>query len=305
MSVSVKATKRLPQANWVAVVWATPALAFYALFALVPMFIALYLSFTQWNGLSPEVWIGWKNWIALFSDSVSGHALILTFELMVLSWIVQTPISLLLGVFMAGFQRYRSVLGVFYFIPLLFSTVAIGLTWGSILDPNFGLLNTLLRTIGLSGLARGWLGDPSLAFYVIVALISWQFIPFHALLYLGGTRQIPRELYEAASIDGASRVQQFFSITIPQLKYTIITSTTLILTGSLTYFDLIWVMTGGGPGYATRVLPLQMYITAFQNEMVGYGSTLAILLAVVGIVLSVLLLRFSGFARMSSQREGL
>lgn len=305
MSVSVKATKRLPQANWVAVVWATPALAFYALFALVPMFIALYLSFTQWNGLSPEVWIGWKNWIALFSDSVSGHALILTFELMVLSWIVQTPISLLLGVFMAGFQRYRSVLGVFYFIPLLFSTVAIGLTWDSILDPNFGLLNTLLRTIGLSGLARGWLGDPSLAFYVIVALISWQFIPFHALLYLGGTRQIPRELYEAASIDGASRVQQFFSITIPQLKYTIITSTTLILTGSLTYFDLIWVMTGGGPGYATRVLPLQMYITAFQNEMVGYGSTLAILLAVVGIVLSVLLLRFSGFARMSSQREGL
>ncbi len=305
MSVSVKATKRLPQANLVAVIWSTPALAFYVLFALVPMFIALYLSFTQWNGLSPEVWIGGKNWVALLSDSVSGHALLLTFELMVLSWIVQTPISLLLGVFMAGFQRYRSVLSVFYFIPLLFSTVAIGLTWDSILDPNFGLLNTLLRTIGLSGLAKGWLGDPSLAFYVIVALISWQFIPFHALLYLGGTRQIPRELYEAASIDGASRTQQFFSITIPQLKYTIITSTTLILTGSLTYFDLIWVMTGGGPGYATRVLPLQMYITAFQNEMVGYGSTLAVLLAVVGIVLSILLLRFSGFARMSSQREGL
>ncbi len=305
MSVSMKATKRLPQANLVAVIWATPALAFYVLFALVPMFIALYLSFTQWNGLSPEVWVGGKNWVALLSDAVSGHALILTFELMVLSWIVQTPISLLLGVFMAGFQRYRSVLSVFYFIPLLFSTVAIGLTWDSILDPNFGLLNTLLRTIGLSGLAKGWLGDPSLAFYVIVALISWQFIPFHALLYLGGTRQIPRELYEAASIDGASRTQQFFSITIPQLKYTIITSTTLILTGSLTYFDLIWVMTGGGPGYATRVLPLQMYITAFQNEMVGYGSTLAVLLAVVGIVLSILLLRFSGFARMASQREGL
>jgi raffinose/stachyose/melibiose transport system permease protein len=305
MSVSMKATKKLPQANLVAVVWSTPALAFYVLFALVPMVIALYLSFTQWNGLSPEVWIGGKNWVALLSDSVSGHALLLTFELMVLSWIVQTPISLLLGVFMAGSRRYRAVLSVFYFIPLLFSTVAIGLTWDSILDPNFGLLNTLLRTIGLSGLARGWLGDPSLAFYVIVALISWQFIPFHALLYLGGTRQIPRELYEAASIDGASRTQQFFSITIPQLKYTIITSTTLILTGSLTYFDLIWVMTGGGPGYATRVLPLQMYITAFQNEMVGYGSTLAVLLAVVGIVLSILLLRFSGFARMSSQREGL
>jgi raffinose/stachyose/melibiose transport system permease protein len=269
------------------------------------MVIAVYLSFTQWNGLSPEVWVGGKNWIALFSDSVTGHALVLTFELMILSWIIQTPSSLLLGVFMAGRQRYRSVLGVFYFIPLLFSTVAIGLTWQSILDPNFGLLNTLLRTIDLSGLARGWFGDPNLAFYVIVALISWQFIPFHALLYMGGARQIPKEMYDAANIDGAGTVQQFFSITIPQLKYTIITSTILILTGSLTYFDLIWVTTGGGPGYATRILPLQMYITAFQSEAVGYGSVLAVLLAVVGIVLSFALLRFSGFARMSSQREGL
>ena len=136
MSTSIKTTARTQRANWVAVIWATPALVFYALFALVPMLIALYLSFTQWNGLTPEVWVGWKNWIALFSDSVTGHALLLTFELMILSWIIQTPLSVLLGVFMAGFQRYRAVLSVFYFIPLLFSTVAIGLTWESILDPN-------------------------------------------------------------------------------------------------------------------------------------------------------------------------
>src|SRR6266702_2060653 len=305
MSASIKTATGTQRANWVAVLWVTPALVFYALFALVPMVIAVYLSFTQWNGLSPEVWVGWKNWIALFSDSVTGHALILTFELMILSWIIQTPISLLLGVFMAGFQRYRSVLSVFYFIPLLFSTVAIGLTWESILDPNFGLLNTLLWTIGLPGLARGWFGDPKLAFYVIVALISWQFIPFHALLYLGGARQIPREMYEAANIDGAGSLQKFFSITVPQLKYTIITSTILIFTGSLTYFDLFWVTTGGGPGYATRVLPLQMYITAFPNEQIGYGSVIAIVLAVFGVVLSVILLRFTGFTKMSSQLEGL
>jgi raffinose/stachyose/melibiose transport system permease protein len=206
---------------------------------------------------------------------------------------------------MAGIQRYRAVLSVFYFIPLLFSTVAIGLTWESILDPNFGALDILLRAIGLTSLAQGWLGDPKLAFFVVLALISWQFIPFHALLYLGGARQIPRELYEASEIDGATRTQQFFLITLPQLKYTITTSTTLMLTGSLTYFDLIWVTTQGGPGYATRILPLQMYITAFQNETVGYGSALAVLLAVFGILLSLILLRFTGFTRMSSQLEGL
>jgi raffinose/stachyose/melibiose transport system permease protein len=308
MSASIRASrgsKISRRAAWVAVVWALPALAIYVLFALVPMLIAVYLSFTRWDGLSPEVWIGLSNWITLFSDSVTGHALLLTIEVMILSWLIQTPLSILLGVFMAGVQRYRSVLSVFYFIPLLFSTVAIGLTWLSILDPNFGLIDIALKAMGLPGLARGWLGDPGLAFYVVVLLISWQFIPFHALLYLAGARQVPKELYEVAEIDGAGRIQKFFSITLPQLRYTIITSTTLILTGSLTYFDLIWVTTGGGPGYATRILPLQMYITAFPNQQVGYGSAIAVLLAVFGIVLSLILLRATGFTRMASQLEGL
>ncbi|GCE09461.1 carbohydrate ABC transporter permease [Dictyobacter aurantiacus] len=312
MSASIKVpqtatnTSRVSRrSTWVSVLWTLPALVFYLLFAIIPMFIAVYLSFTNWNGLSTASWVGLKNWIALLSDSVTGHALVLTIEVMIVSWVVQTPLSLLLGVFMAGQQKYRAVLSVVYFLPLLFSAVAIGLTWVSILDPNFGLLDTLLKTIGLPWLAKGWLGDPSLAFFVVMAIICWQFIPFHALLYLGGARQIPKELYEAANIDGAGRLQNFFAITLPQLKYTVITSTTLIFTGSLTYFDLFWVTTGGGPGYATRVLPLQMYITAFPNESVGYGSVLAVLLALFGIVLSFILLRFTGFTKMSSQLEGL
>jgi raffinose/stachyose/melibiose transport system permease protein len=306
MSASVSgSSKAMQRSNWIAVFWTLPALVFYICFAIIPMFIAVYLSFTEWNGLSPEKWVGLRNWIGLFSDTVTGHALLLTIEVMILSWIVQTPLSLLLGVFMAGTQRYRSVFSVLYFLPLLFSAVAIGLTWTSLLDPNFGLVDTLLRTIGLPGLARGWLGDPNLAFYVVLAVICWEFIPFHALLYLGGARQIPKELYEAANIDGAGRVKKFFWITVPQLKYTIVTSTTLIFTGSLTYFDLFWVTTGGGPGYATRVLPLQMYITAFPNEQVGYGSMIAVVLALFGIVLSFVLLRFTGFSKMSSQLEGL
>src|SRR5579875_1284763 len=227
MSMSVTArtapTRRGP-ASWPALLWTAPALCFYALFALFPLLVAVYLSFTNWNGIAQAVWIGPANWLHFFSDPLTLHAIGLTVEMMILTWVLQTPISLLLGDFMAGTQRYRAVLSVFYFLPLLFSTVAIGLTWISILDPNFGLLDTFLRAIGLSALARGWLGDPSLAFYTIVALISWQFIPFHSLLYLGGTRQIPRELYEAAEIDGAARSRKFFSITLPQLKYTIITS---------------------------------------------------------------------------------
>ncbi len=306
MSASIQVpSKAMQRSNWIAVFWTVPALVFYICFAIIPMFFAVYLSFTQWNGLSAATWVGLQNWVGLFSDVVTGHALLLTIEVMILSWIVQTPLSLLIGVFMAGTQRYRSVFSVLQFLPLLFSAVAIGLTWTSLLDPNFGLIDTLLKIIGLPGLAKGWLGDPNLAFYVILVVICWEFIPFHSLLYLGGARQIPKELYEAANIDGAGRLQKFFSITVPQLKYTIVTSTTLIFTGSLTYFDLFWVTTGGGPGYATRVLPLQMYITAFPNEQIGYGSMIAVVLAVFGIVLSFVLLRFTGFSKMSSQLEGL
>lgn len=305
MSAIMKTSKTARRSNLFAVLWTAPALIFYIAFAIIPLFIALYYSFTRWNGLAPAEWIGLGNWRDLFSDRVTLNSLFLTIQVMVISWIVQTPISMLLGVFMAGKQLYRSILGVLYFLPLLFSAVAIALTWQNMLDPNFGVVNPLLTAIGLSGLARVWLGDPHLAFYVVMVIVSWQFIPFHALLYLGGARQIPKELYEAANIDGGGRIQNFFAITLPQLKYTIITSTTLIFTGSLTYFDLFWVTTQGGPGYATRVLPLQMYITAFLNEQVGYGSMVAVVLAVFGLALSFILLRFSGFSKMSSQLEGL
>ncbi len=288
-----------------ALLWTAPALGLYGLFALLPLVVAVYLSCVRWNGLGQMVWTGAGNWQSLLTDGVALHAILLSLEMMVLTWVIETPLSLLLGVFMAGEQRYRSVLSVFYFVPLLFSTVALGITWVSLLDPNFGVVDTLLRALGLGALAQGWLGNADLAFPVVVLLIAWQFIPFHALLYQAGTRQIPRELYEAATIDGATRWGSFFSITLPQLRYTFITSSTLMLTGSLTYFDIIWVTTGGGPGYATRVLPLHMYITAFQSEQIGYGSALAVVLIVIGVALSLILLRATRFTQMASQLDGI
>ena len=282
-----------------------PAMFFFLLFALGPMAVAGYISLLEWDGVSPPAWVGLENWGRVVSDPVTLRSLFLTVQVMVLSWVIQTPISLLLGVFLAGKQRYRAVLGVFYFLPLLFSAVAIGLIWLYILEPNLGVLNRMLNAMGASVLAKNWLGSPDLALYAIIVVIAWQFIPFHTLLYQAGARQIPAVLYEAARIDGASKMQQFFYVTLPQLKYTVITSTILILTGSLTYFDVIFVMTGGGPGYATRILPLHMYITAFQNTELGYGSALAVLLAVAGVALSLFLLWVTGFGRMESQAEGL
>jgi raffinose/stachyose/melibiose transport system permease protein len=291
--------------NWTTSLMLVPAIAFFLVFALGPLLAAVYISFLNWDGISAPSWVGLANWTRAFTDPVTLHSIFLTVQVMILSWAIQTPISLLLGVFLAGYQRYRAILGVFYFLPLLFSAVAIGLIWSSSILASDGALNTALRSIGLSSLAQNWLGEPGIALYAIIVVIAWQFIPFHTLLYQAGARQIPQVLYEAARIDGANARQRFFHITLPQLRYTIVTSTILILTGSLTYFDVIFVMTGGGPGFATRILPLQMYITAFQNAQLGYGSAIAVSLAIAGVALSLFLLRITGFGRMESQAEGL
>ncbi|WP_443065068.1 carbohydrate ABC transporter permease [Streptomyces sp. NBC_00576] len=280
---------------------ALPALLLFALFALVPMAIVVYLSFTSWDGLGTPAWTGLDNWRTALTSDVTRHALWLTAKLMVFSWIVQTPISLLLGVFVAGKQRYRALLGVFYFVPLLISTAAIAVIFKNLLDPNFGLGAAL----HLSLLGQDWLGDPQLAFYTVVFVISWQFVPFHTLLYQAGARQIPASLYEAASIDGAGRLAQFWHITLPQLRYTIVTSSTLMVVGSLTYFDLVFVLTGGGPGYATRILPLDMYITGFQSNQMGLASAISVVLVAAGLLVSLALVRFSGFSRMRSQQAGM
>ena len=129
---------------------------------------------------------------------------------------------------------------------------------------------------------------------MLVFVVSWQYIPFHSLIYQAGVRQIPVSLYEAAQIDGAGRVRQFFSITLPQLKYTIITSSTLMIVGSLTFFDIIFVLTAGGPADATRTLALDMYITGFQGNEMGPASAIAMILVLVGLVLALLLQRLGG-----------
>ncbi len=279
---------------------AVPALAFFVVFALLPMALVVLLSLSRWDGLGSPAWTGLANWKRLATDPVTRHAVWLTVKVMVYSWLVQTPISLLLGVFIAGKQRYRALFAVIYFVPLLLSTAAIAITFKNLLDPNFGLANAAKAPI----LAQDWLGNPNLVLFTVVFVIAWQFVPFHTLLYQAGVRQIPRTIYEAAAIDGAGAVAQFFRITLPQLRYTIVTSSTLMLVGSLTYFDVVFVLTGGGPGIATRLLPLDMYLTGFSSNEMGRASAIAVVLVVAGLVLSLGLVRFSGFARMRSQLEG-
>jgi raffinose/stachyose/melibiose transport system permease protein len=283
------------------VTWmALPALLVFAAFGILPLVGVLLLSFTSWDGIGVIRPAGLASWRAVLGDPGLLHALWVTFLVMALSWLVQTPLSILIGVFLAGHQRYRELLAVLYFIPLLLSSAAIAITYKALLDPNFGLGAGL----HLALLTQDWLGKGKLAMGVIIFVVSWQYIPFHSLIYQGAVRQIPRSMYEAAQLDGAGRVRMFFRITLPQLKYTIITSSTLMVVGSLVFFDLIFVLTEGGPGDATRVLALLMYKQGFQANLMGPASAIAVILVLVGLALALLLRRIGGGGASASQLEG-
>lgn len=279
---------------------ALPALLAFVAFAVIPLIGVLLLSFTSWDTLGTIQLTGLESWQSVLSDPGLPHALWVTFLITALSWAVQTPASILIGVFLAGHQRYRELLAVLYFIPLLLSSAAIAITYKALLDPNFGLGAGLHIDL----LTQDWLGEPGLALGVVIFVVSWQFIPFHSLLYQGGVRQIPRSLYEAAELDGAGRVRMFFNITLPQLKYTVITSSTLMIVGSLTFFDLIFVLTEGGPSDATRALALDMYKRGFQANLMGAACVIGVILVLVGLALALLLRRLGGRDPNASQLEG-
>ncbi|MFR9723170.1 carbohydrate ABC transporter permease [Streptomyces sp. MS19] len=298
-----ESTSLPPRTGRPGLAWAIPGVLFFAFFAVVPLVMVAYLSFTDWDGLSDPSWTGLDNWSRLWDDDGMRNAVWLSLLLTALTWLIQTPIALLLGVWSAGRQRHRAVMSAIFFLPLLASSVALALLWRTLFDPNLGLAADVaewfdLDTADLLGTSRG-------AFAAVLFVTSWQFVPLHMLIYQGGARQIPRSLYDAASIDGAGTVRQFFSITLPQLRNTVVTSSVLMVVGALTYFDTVLILTRGGPGDATAIVPYLMYEEGFRAFDLGYASAIAAALVVVATATSLLLVRLTGFSRMRSTREGM
>jgi xylobiose transport system permease protein len=282
--------------------WAVPGLVFFAVFALLPMAGVVYLSFTSWDGLTNPQFIGLRNWSHFLGDGQVVQATLITGVLMLGNIVVQAPISVLLGVWSAGRQRNRAVLSAVFFLPLLLSTAATAVMWRQLLDPTFGLP---ARVSWLFGGDTNVLGSQEGSIACLVAVTSWQFIPFHALLYQGAARAIPETLYQAAAIDGAGRVRAFFSITLPQLRNTMVTSTTFMVVGGLTAFDIVLLLTNGGPGTDTATLPFTMYRTAFMTYDFGYASAIAGFLLLLATGASLLLVKLSGYDKMTGTQEGM
>ena len=297
------AVPRRPRAWW-PLGFLLPAMVLFGGLVVLPILVAVLLSFCSWNGSTPIEFVGTANWQQFVHDQSALAALRRTAVLVIASWLIQEPIAMALGIYAAGRQRHRAVFSAIYFLPMLVSAAALGILWGQLLSPVNGGIQYAGQNFGLFFLQHDWLGDPHLALVTVIVLIGWEFIPFHSLLYQAGVRQIPASIYEAAALDGVGPTRRLFSITIPMLRHTIVTSSTLNIVGSLTVFDLIYTLTGGGPGESTRVLALAQYFEGFNSLSFGYASVLAVVLGVAAVIVSLILVKVTGFGRMRSEAEG-
>lgn len=270
-------------------VFVLPAFIFFFAMVIIPIFMSGYYSLLKWDGMSKGVFIWFKNYIDLFTSYNNEFPKSIANSLVLagLSVFIQLPISLTLALILArgikGEKFYRTV----YFIPVIISTVVIGQLWSKIYHYEYGIVNMFLRGVGLENLVRDWLGNKGTALICVFVVIVWQYIGYHMLLMYSSAKSIPEDLYEAAKIDGASELTTAFKITIPLMKPILNVCVTYAIVGSLKTFDLIWVLTGGGPLKSTEVPSTLMYNTIFFKNQFGYGSAMALFIVVECLVLTV------------------
>ena len=277
-----------------AAVYLAPGLLVYLLFFLVPVARTVMLSFFRWDGLSTRVFFGMGNYLTLLKDekfmSALAHNGILVLFLMVLP----TIIGLLLATIIEGSRiPGNKIFEVAFFMPQVLSLVVVGVIWKWIYNPTFGVINAFLRALGLDFLARGWLGDSKTALGAVGLTGSWVNYGFAMIIFLAGYTRIPVSLYESASIDGANSWRKFFNISIPGLHREIMVVGIYLFISSLKTFDLVYVMTRGGPGFATNVISLYVFKNAFQYNRLGYAAAMAISLALIIFVVSFSVARIS------------
>ena len=255
-----------------------PALVLFLTIIIVPIFMSVTYSLTEWDGIGKKVFTGFDNYKELFLTNSDGFWRAVKNSLIFAagSVFVQLPISLILALILArGVKGERFYVSV-YFIPVLISTVVIGQLWMKIYNPQYGLLNTVLRSMGLEQLTGNWLGDTKKVIFTVIVPVLWQYIGYHMLLMYASVRSISEEIFEAARIDGANGIQTALHITIPLMKPILKVCVTFAVVGSLKNFDLVYVMTGGGPAGASQLPSTLMVETIFSRNMYGYGSSMAI-----------------------------
>lgn len=254
-----------------------PATILFTAIIILPIFMSAYYSLLEWNGFTEGTFVGLQNYIELFTNpSVGfGKTIANAFVFAGLSVFIQLPLALLLALTIGkGIKGERFFMAVF-FIPVLLSTTVIGQLWSKIYNPQYGIVNTFLRAVGLEQWCRTWLGDKNTALFACFIPMLWQYVGYHMLLMYAGIKSLPQDVKEAAMIDGASQWQLNRHVIIPMIKPVIRMCVIFAVTGSLKAFDLIYVLTNGGPSHASEVPSTQMISMIFIRGRYGFGSSIA------------------------------
>lgn len=285
--------KKLKQYN--ALLFILPALFFYVMFMIVPIFNTARLSLYKWDGASPKkIFIGFDNYTRVIQDPIFWKALSHN-----LIWIAATiAIPVTLGLILAILLTVKHIKGVkffrlVYFMPAVISLVAVGIVWGWMYHPQRGVFNLLLSKLGLGRFVLDWLGDGQIVLYSLVIAGSWTYYGFCMVIFLAALQGIDRSFYEVAKLEGANPLQTLIKVTIPLLKNTITLLVMYSLIGSFKVFDIIYVMTKGGPYNSSEVIATYMYSKTFMINEVGYGSALSISLALIIAISSIVYIRIA------------
>ncbi len=262
-------------------------MALFGFAVLVPSARGVYYAFTDWDGLDPAFsFVGLDNFTGLADDPDAVRAIWHTLVIAVAITVIQNAFGLLLALGVNSLIKTRNVLRVLLFAPAVITPIVTAYLWRNLLGPD-GAVNSLLGAVGLASLKQDWLGDPQLALWAIVGVIVWQFGGYSMVIFLAGLQSVPKEIHEAADIDGAGPIRRFWSITRPLLAPAFTINLMLSMIGGIKLFDQVYALTGGGPGHATDTLSTLIYKDAFTLGEFGYSIALAVVLTIIVAVASI------------------
>lgn len=267
-----------------------PALLWFGAFVLVPLLQSLYYGFTQWNGVADPVWIGIANYRAALRDTVFRISFVNNLLYIAATLLVEVAFGFGAALLLGRKEREFGLLRTLFFSPMVLSMVAVGILWNFAYDHYFGIVNGALRALGLGGLARPWLADPSTALWAVSLVSGWRYAGFYMAIFHAALQRIPPNLLEAASIDGAHGWAQIRYIVLPLLRQSTLTSVLICVTGGFAAFDLFYTMTNGGPYHATEIMSTWVIKVAFDRNMLGYGVSLTVIMGILVVLVSLPLL---------------
>jgi ABC-type sugar transport system permease subunit len=282
-AVVAPARRRHLERTVTAYLFVGPALLVLCAFIVYPALYSFLLSFHEWNGFTPQ-WgdfIGLENYATLFKDAIFWKATINSILFVVVRTPLEVGIAFGLALLLNQSIRGRSFLRTMFFVPVVMSLIVVTILFQRILEGNVGLLNTFLRSVGLDTVTRMWLGDPSTALPVVILISVWKNVGFSLVILLAGLQGLPSEVLEAARCDGADRRQLTLKVVVPLMKPIIAIATVLSIIGGLKVFDLVYILTRGGPVYATEVFATMLYREAFDLNEMGVASALAVIMVLV------------------------